>query len=110
MRYSKLISTGLMIESQSGGDPDNPLHLSTMVANAVGGGIAESDVEVGYCTDAEHEVMVDALKTDAQKLKQTIKQLESSITSRRYREAIAGTDDGWLANQENLIAVERGKL
>ena len=39
-----------------------------------------------------------------------IEKLESSITSRRYREAIAGTDDGWLANQENLIAVERGKL
>jgi regulatory protein YycI of two-component signal transduction system YycFG len=40
----------------------------------------------------------------------TIKRLEETITSRRYRDAIAGTDDGWLANQEKLIAVERGKL
>ena len=60
MRYSKQISTGLMIESQSGGNPDNPLHLSTMVANAVGGGIAEADVEVGYCTEAEHDEMLKA--------------------------------------------------
>ena len=39
-----------------------------------------------------------------------INRLESAITSRRYREAIAGTDGGWMANQESLIATERGKL
>ena len=39
-----------------------------------------------------------------------IQRLESAISSRRYREAIAGADGGWLANQEKLIAVERGKL
>ena len=39
-----------------------------------------------------------------------LQRLESEITSRRFREAIAETDDGWLANQENLIALERGKL
>jgi hypothetical protein len=39
-----------------------------------------------------------------------IQRLESAISSRRYRDAIAGTDDGWLENQEKLIAVERGKL
>ncbi len=60
MRYSKQISTGLLIESQSGGNPDNPLHLSTMVDNAVNGGLLESDVEVGYCTDEEHQDMLDA--------------------------------------------------
>ena len=60
MRYSKQISTGLLIESQSGGNPDNPLHLSTMVDNAVNGGLLESDVEVGYCTDEEHDVMLKA--------------------------------------------------
>tara|TARA_R110002167_G_scaffold305226_1_gene509393 strand:+ start:268 stop:591 length:324 start_codon:yes stop_codon:yes gene_type:complete len=51
MRYSKQKSNGLIIETQSGGDPANPLHLSTMVANAVGMGISESDVEVGYADD-----------------------------------------------------------
>ena len=82
-----------MIESQSGGDPDNPLHLSTMKANAVGGGIAEADVEVGYCTDDEHDVMLAAL------------------TPRRLRDALAN-DAGkkWVADVEALIATERGKL
>ena len=51
MRYSKQKSTGLIIESQSGGNPANPLHLSTMVANAVSMGISESDIEVGYEDD-----------------------------------------------------------
>ena len=36
--------------------------------------------------------------------------LESQVTPRRIRDAILGTDNGWLANQEALIAVERSKL
>jgi hypothetical protein len=36
--------------------------------------------------------------------------LEASITPRRIREAVLGTDGGWLANQEALIAAERSKL
>lgn len=51
MRYAKQKSTGKILESQGGGNPDNPLHLSTMVANAVSGGISESDIEVGYADD-----------------------------------------------------------
>jgi hypothetical protein len=51
MRYAKQISTGMVIESQSGGNPDNPLHLSTMVENAVSIGYDESDIEVGYADD-----------------------------------------------------------
>ncbi len=39
-----------------------------------------------------------------------IARLESEITPRRTREAILGTDNGWLANQESLIATERNKL
>jgi len=111
MRYSKQKSTGKILESQGGGNPDNPLHLSTMVANAVGGGIAETDVEVGYCTDAEHEIMLDALKTDADKIQETIKQLESTITPRRLRDALAN-DEGkaWVAAVEAKIETERGKL
>jgi hypothetical protein len=36
--------------------------------------------------------------------------LEAIVTPRRIREAILGTDGGWLANQEALIAAERSKL
>jgi len=39
-----------------------------------------------------------------------IQRLEAQITSRRTREAILGTDNGWLANQESLIVTERNKL
>jgi len=60
MRYSKQKSTGKILESQGGGDPDNPLHLSTMVANAVSGGISESDIEVGYADD---DVVAEWIKT-----------------------------------------------
>ena len=39
-----------------------------------------------------------------------IERLEATVTQRRIRDAIAGTDGGWLANQESLIAEERSKL
>ena len=39
-----------------------------------------------------------------------IHKLESEITNRRLRGAILGTDNGWLAKQENLIQIERNKL
>ena len=60
MRYSKKISTGLIIESQSGGNPSKPEHLQTLMDNAVNSGIPANDVEVGYCTDVEHKALLDA--------------------------------------------------
>jgi hypothetical protein len=39
-----------------------------------------------------------------------ITRLESEITPRRIREAVLGADNGWLANQESLITIERNKL
>ena len=39
-----------------------------------------------------------------------IARLEAQITKRREREAILGTDNGWLAAQEALLATERAKL
>lgn len=39
-----------------------------------------------------------------------ITRLELQVTQRRIREATLGTDGGWLANQEALIAAERSKL
>ena len=52
MRYSKQKSTGQLIESQGGGNPDNPVHLQTLKDNAISSGIAENDIEVGYEDDA----------------------------------------------------------
>ena len=39
-----------------------------------------------------------------------ISQLESQITPRRLREALLGTDNGWLANQDAIIADKRKGL
>ena len=43
-------------------------------------------------------------------IKSEIATLEATITSRRIREAILGTDNGWLANQEAAIAALRAQL
>lgn len=39
-----------------------------------------------------------------------INRLEGEVTERRKREAILGTDNGWLSAQEALISTERAKL
>jgi len=39
-----------------------------------------------------------------------IHSLESQVTPRRVREAILGTDDGWLEQQESLITAKRNEL
>lgn len=39
-----------------------------------------------------------------------ISRLEGEVTQRRLREAALGIDSGWLANQENLISIERAKI
>jgi hypothetical protein len=44
------------------------------------------------------------------KAKADITALEATITPRRQREAILGTDKGWLAQQEAAIAVLRAQL
>jgi len=50
IRYSRQISTGSFLESQSGGSTDE--HLQTLKTNAINAGIAENDIEVGYADDA----------------------------------------------------------
>jgi len=52
MRYAKQKSTGKILESQGGGNPDNLAHLQTLKDNAISAGIAENDIEVGYEDDA----------------------------------------------------------
>lgn len=43
-------------------------------------------------------------------IKAQILALEATVTQRRVRDAILGTDGGWLANVEAQIAVLRGQL
>ena len=46
----------------------------------------------------------------SEKIKADIAALEATITPRRTREAILGTDIGWLADIENQIQELRGQL
>lgn len=43
-------------------------------------------------------------------IKQQIIELESSVTERRYREAVLGIDGGWLKNLNDEIETLRSKL
>jgi len=47
-RYTKLKSTGLLLEHQSGGDESNPQHLQDLIDNAVSSGHNKEDIEAGY--------------------------------------------------------------
>jgi hypothetical protein len=66
MRYTKQISTGLIIESQSGGNSSNPKHLQTLKDNAIASGFKEEDIEVGYEDD---EVVASWLAEQAEQAK-----------------------------------------
>jgi len=106
MRFSKQISTELLIESQSGGDPQNPSHLQTLVDNAVRRGIPAEDIEVGYCSDAEHQAMIDAkdvaidLANPMDTWKRTMAESDSSMP--RYLEDHIKDDHDGVAGNEFL--------
>ena len=57
--YSKQISTGLLIGSQTYTDIDNPAYEQTLRNNAEKTYPA-NDVEIDYCTSAELEDMIEA--------------------------------------------------
>ena len=104
MRYSKQISTGLILESQSGGNPNNPAHLQTLTDNAMAHGLAESDIEVGYCTDAECKVLYDDKETafdvadPMRKWKRTIQATDSGMP-RYLEDHITDHHDGVAGNE-----------
>lgn len=62
--------------------------------------------------NAEQLVEAQAQKVEDEKakIKADIAALEATITPRRTREAILGTDNGWLADQEAAIAALRAQL
>ena len=66
-----------------------------------------TDEEKAVIKAKEDAWSAESVKRNAQS---KILKLEVEITPRRTREAILGTDNGWLANQEILIQIERNKL
>jgi hypothetical protein len=62
----------------------------------------EAQCKADYLADQAH--------IEANRVLNEIIALEASITLRRTREAILGTDNGWLAEQEAAIAALRAQL
>lgn len=58
----------------------------------------------------EANYIADQAQIEANRVLNEILALESSITPRRTREAILGTDNGWLAAQDDAIAALRAQL
>ena len=67
VRYTKLKSTGLLFEHQSGGDESNPQHLQTLIDNAISAGHNKEDIESGY----EDEEIVQGWLKDANEASKT---------------------------------------
>ena len=55
-------------------------------------------------------IKIDENRAQEQVLKQQIAALEATISERRKREAILGTDNGWLAGVDAQIATLRAQL
>ena len=55
-------------------------------------------------------IKIDETKAQEESVKQQIAALEATISERRKREAILGTDGGWLAGIDAQIATLRAKL
>ena len=82
---------------------------------AVRGDYAAKEGEVVFTNYATEKELAAAFPNYAaikqqNAIKAQITALESTQTPRRLREAIVGTDGGWLANLESEIAVLRGQL
>jgi len=106
MRYAKQISTGLVLEMQSGGNPDNPQHLQTLLDHCVLEGIPANDIKVGYATEAEADTMrsdkrdADDLAFPLKKWKRTMAQTDSGMP--RYLEDHIKDDHDGVAGNEFL--------
>jgi hypothetical protein len=79
MRYCKQISTGKLLESQGGGNPDNPEHLECLKRNAISSGIPANDIEVFYGDDADLTQMVIDSRSSIDQWKIDIKETDSGM-------------------------------
>lgn len=61
-------------------------------------------------TEAEANAIRFPAPTDRQLIEDQIKNLEFAVTERRMREAILGTDGGWLKNLDAQIANLRAQM
>lgn len=84
--------------------------LKRTLAAAPGEEIQHVDLDAGEITAREAEETAFAALLDNAEILAQIQAIEATITPRRIREAILGTDAGWLEDQEDAIVVLRAQL
>lgn len=77
---------------------------------AVTDGVWEAPVIPAPYEPTAEEITAQESENKKAKFKADIQVIEMTITPRRTREAILGTDNGWLAEQEAAIAILRAEL
>ena len=96
-RYSKQISTGKILECQSGGD-DNPdlkeMRLDTLKQNATNSGIAEADIEVGWATPKEIQTWIADNQSPLDNWLNDIRASDSSMIPRWMEDHIESEHSG----------------
>ena len=99
MRYSKRISTGIILGDMSGGDPSNPIHLEGLRDSAIQQGIPLEDIEVGYATNQE---VVDMWKEQSadfyvnnplEKWKEDMQRADNDLMPRYAEDILGGMAD-----------------
>tara|TARA_R110000751_G_scaffold10362_1_gene37994 strand:- start:44 stop:382 length:339 start_codon:yes stop_codon:yes gene_type:complete len=109
--YIKQKSDGAIMHSCSLQTVANPEHLKSCQDFLTSRGMSVNDFIIADATEAEIQVMVKDAETSTEKAQAEIQNLESTITPRRLRDAIANdAGKSWVANVEALIDTERGKL
>jgi hypothetical protein len=96
------------------GQPDYDKYTQTIAQGAPVEALPNHWEQTWNTIQLEDDQLADAqaqkIEDEKTKIKSDIAALEASVTPRRQREAILGTDNGWLANVDLEIAELRGQL
>ena len=96
------------------GQPDYDKYSQTIQLGAPVEALPNHWEQTWQIIQLEGDQLIDAqaqkVEDEKVKIKADIAALEATITPRRTREAILGTDNGWLADIENQIQELRGQL
>lgn len=98
----------------SAGQPDYDKYTQTVQLGAPVEALPNHWEQTWNIIQLEGDQLIEAqaqkVEDEKAKIKADIAALEEKVTPRRTREAILGTDNGWLADIENQIQELRGQL
>ena len=95
-RYSKQISTGKLMETQSGGSTQ--AHLDTLKQNAINAGIAEADIEVGWATPEQIQTWIADNQSPLDNWLNDVRASDSSMIPRWFEDYVETEHGGTLTD------------